>query len=158
MSLRTDSNVKFCDSKNTPKLNAFFHSLSMNFSTSKWWVKKCFQLIKKHTNSKNERDFKVKKEIPSNYPQTKRKNFSISTTSLSGNFQILNTKVRVDEEILKTTNASKNECKRSDHTIQRTNAKPEAKQTDYEKLRKTFLNSNATWYKNELFLQFLQMS
>ena len=32
--------------------------------------------------------------------------------------------------------------------------KPEAKQTDCEKLRKTFLNSNATWYKNELFLQF----
>ena len=51
-------------------------------------------------------------------------------------------------------NASKNECKRGDHTIQQTNAKPEAKQTDCEKLRKTFLNSNATWYKNELFLQF----
>ena len=71
-------------------------------------------------------------------------NFSISTTSLSGNFQILNTKVRIDEEILKTINASKNECKRSDHTIQRTDAKPKAKQIDCKKLRKTFLNSNAT--------------
>jgi hypothetical protein len=70
--------------------------------------------------------------------------FSISTTSLSDNFQILNIKVHIDEEILKTTNASKNECKRRDHTIQRTNAKPEARQTDCEKLRKTFLNSNAT--------------
>ena len=38
-------------------------------------------------------------------------NFSISTTSLSGNFQILNTKVRIDEEILKTTNASKMNAK-----------------------------------------------
>ena len=74
----------------------------------------------------------------------KTQNFSISTTSLSGNFQILNTKVHVDEEIFETTNASKNECKRSDHTIQRTNAKPEAKQIDYEKLKRTFLNSNAT--------------
>jgi hypothetical protein len=34
-------------------------------------------------------------------------NFSSSTTSLSGNFQILNTKICVDEEILQTTNASK---------------------------------------------------
>ena len=37
-----------------------------------------------------------------------------------------------------------NECKRSDHAIQRTNEEPEAKQIDCEKLRKTFLNSNAT--------------
>ena len=29
-------------------------------------------------------------------------NFSISTTSSSGNFQILNTKVHINEEILKT--------------------------------------------------------
>ena len=34
-------------------------------------------------------------------------NFSISTTSRSGNFQILNTKVHIDEEILKTTTAPK---------------------------------------------------
>ena len=41
----------------------------------------------------------------------KTQNFSISTTSLSGNFQILNTKVRIDEEILKTANASKMNAK-----------------------------------------------
>ena len=38
-------------------------------------------------------------------------NFSISTTSLSGNFQTLNTKVRIAEEILKTMNASKMNAK-----------------------------------------------
>ena len=84
-------------------------------------------------------------------------NFSISTTLLSGDFQILNTKVCIDEEILKTTNASKNECKRSDHTIQRMNANLEAKQTDCEKLRKIFLNSNAICYKKCTFLSILQM-
>ena len=46
-----------------------------------------------------------------------------------------------------------NECKRSDHAIQWMNAKPEARQTDCEKLRKFFLNSNSTWYKNALSLQ-----
>ena len=49
----------------------------------------------------NSRDFKVKKEIPSNFPQTKRKSFQFQTTSLNDNFQTLNTKVRFDEEILK---------------------------------------------------------
>ena len=34
------------------------------------------------------------------------------------------------------------------------NAKPEARQTDCEKIKKTFLNSDAIWYKNELFFQF----
>ena len=51
-----------------------------------------------------------------------------------------------------------NECKRRDHTIQRMNAKPKAKEIDWEKLRKTFLNSNATWFKSELFPSILQMS
>ena len=37
----------------------------------------------------------------------KTQNFLISTTSISGNFQILNTKVCINEEILKTTNAPK---------------------------------------------------
>ena len=36
-----------------------------------------------------------------------------------------------------------NECKRSDHAIQRMNEKPEAKQIDCEKLRNFFLKSNA---------------
>ena len=74
-------------------------------------MKKCFQLIKDTPIPKNERDFKVKKEIPSNFLQSKRKSFQFQTTSLNGNFQTLNTKVRIDEEILQTTNASKMNAK-----------------------------------------------
>ena len=74
-------------------------------------MKKCFQLIKNTPIPNNARDFKVKKEIPLNFPQTKRKSFQFQTTSLNGNFQTLNTKVCIDEEILKTTNASKMNAK-----------------------------------------------
>ena len=127
MLLRTDLNVKFRDSKNTPKLNAFFCSLSMNFSTSKWWVEKCFQLIKNTPIPNNAREFKVKKEIHSNFPQTKHKSFQFQTTSLNGNFQTLNTKVCFDEEILKLlmhqnwtqkerSHNSTNECKAQSKT------------------------------------------
>ena len=93
---------------------------------------------KKHTNSKKCKRFKGQERDSYKLSSNKMQIFSISTTSLSGNFQILNTKVRIDEDILQTTNASKNECKRSDHTIQRTNAKPEARQTDCKNLRKLF--------------------
>ena len=47
-----------------------------------------------------------------------------------------------------------NKCKRSDHTIQQTNAKLEAIQIDCEKLRKTFPNSNATTQKMNFSLSY----
>ena len=55
--------------------------------------------------------FRVKKEIPLNFPQTKHTSFQFQNTSLNGNFQTLNTKVCIDEEILKTMNTSKMDAK-----------------------------------------------
>ena len=69
-------------------------------------------------------------------------NISILTTSKSGNFQILSTKVCFDDDILKDTNSPKWMQRERSHN-QRTNEKPEAKTNDYGKL-KTFPNSNAT--------------
>ena len=86
-------------------------------------MKKYFQLNNKTHQFKNARDFfKVKKRDCYKLSLNITRNISISTTSISGNFQILNTKVCINEEILKTTNAPKwmqkerscdstNECK-----------------------------------------------
>ena len=113
-------------------------------------MKKCFQLNNQTHQFKNERDFfKVKKRDSYRLSLNITQNISISTTSISGNFQILNTKVCIDEEILKTTNAPKWMQKERSHN-QQTNEKPEAKTNDYGKL-KTFPNSNATLKKKWTF-------
>ena len=106
-------------------------------------MKKCFQLNNQTHQFKNAwYFFKVKRRDSYRLSSNIKQNILISTTSKSGNFQILNTKVSVDEEILKTTNAPKWMQKKRSHN-QWTNGKPEAKTNDYGKL-KTFPNSNAT--------------
>ena len=84
----------------------------------------------------------------------KTQNFSISTTSLSGNYQILNTKVRIDEEILKTTNASKWMQKERSHNS--TNeCKTQSKRNWLRKIKKNFSKLKCNLIqKMNFFLQF----
>ena len=98
-------------------------------------MKKCFQLNNQtHQFKKCKRLFKVKKRDSYKLSLNITQNISISTTSISGNFQILNTKVCVDEEILKTTNAPKWMQKERSHN-QWTNEKPKAKTNLFWKLK-----------------------
>ena len=98
-------------------------------------MNKCFQLNNQTHQFKNARDvFKVKKRDSYRLSLNITQNISISTTLISGNFQILNTKVCINEDILKTTNAPKWMQKERSHN-QRTNEKPKAKTIDCGKLK-----------------------
>ena len=84
--------------------------------------------------------------------------FSISTTSISGNFQILNTKVCIEEEILKTTNEPKRIHKeRSRNSMNEW--KTRSKTNWLRKIKKNFSKLKCNLIKKmNFFLSVLQMN
>ena len=144
--------------KNTPKLDDFSNSHSINFLIlNNGWRSASNKTIKQ-TNSKNAKDFfKVKKRDSYRLSSKITQNISISTTSISGNFQILNTKVCIDEEIFKNYKCTKMNAKGV--ITQSTNKWKTRSQNKWlQKTKKLFQTQMQLNKKNELFLSVSQMN